>query len=137
MPLHVSSTMCSTSGVKIVLYSIWYRHTCRWPSGAQVESGIIIQFNRRLATCRPNSTNAYYKASTKTQIQHKNSTNAQNKTLNKQNINNIVRKSNDDNNNNKLVATSYEGKVIILRNQQVQTDRTIPNNQTDIIIRDN
>jgi len=23
--------------VKIVLYSIWYRHTCRWPSGAQVE----------------------------------------------------------------------------------------------------
>jgi len=22
--------------VKIVLYSIWYRHTCRWPSGAQV-----------------------------------------------------------------------------------------------------
>ena len=20
--------------VKIVLYSIWYRHTCRWPSGA-------------------------------------------------------------------------------------------------------
>jgi len=25
--------------VKIVLYSIWYYHTCRWPSGAQVESG--------------------------------------------------------------------------------------------------
>jgi len=23
--------------VKIVLYSIWYRQTCRWPSGAQVE----------------------------------------------------------------------------------------------------
>ena len=23
--------------VKIVLYSFWYRHTCRWPSGAQVE----------------------------------------------------------------------------------------------------
>ena len=22
--------------VKIVLYSIWYHHTCRWPSGAQV-----------------------------------------------------------------------------------------------------
>ena len=21
--------------VKIVLYSTWYRHTCRWPSGAQ------------------------------------------------------------------------------------------------------
>ena len=26
--------------VKIVLYSIWYHHTCRWPSGAQVESGL-------------------------------------------------------------------------------------------------
>jgi len=24
--------------VKIVLYSIRYNHTCRWPSGAQVES---------------------------------------------------------------------------------------------------
>ena len=24
--------------VKIVLYSIWYHHTCRWPSGAQVLS---------------------------------------------------------------------------------------------------
>ena len=23
--------------VKIILYSIWYYHTCRWPSGAQVE----------------------------------------------------------------------------------------------------
>jgi len=21
--------------VKIVLYNIWYHHTCRWPSGAQ------------------------------------------------------------------------------------------------------
>jgi len=21
--------------VKIVLYSIWYHHTCRWPSGVQ------------------------------------------------------------------------------------------------------
>ena len=25
---------------KIVLYSIWYHHTCRWPSGAQVERGL-------------------------------------------------------------------------------------------------
>jgi len=25
--------------VKIVLHSIWYHHTCRWPFGAQVESG--------------------------------------------------------------------------------------------------
>ena len=26
--------------VKIVLYSIWHHHTCRWPSGAQVERGL-------------------------------------------------------------------------------------------------
>ena len=25
---------------KIVLYSIWYHHTCRWPFGAQVERGL-------------------------------------------------------------------------------------------------
>jgi len=30
--------------VKIVLYSIWYHHTCRWPSGAQ--------FAHRMATYR-------------------------------------------------------------------------------------
>ena len=27
--------------VKIVLYSIRYHHTCRWPSGAQVERGPV------------------------------------------------------------------------------------------------
>ena len=27
-----------TLSLKIVLYSIWYHHTCRWPSGAHVES---------------------------------------------------------------------------------------------------
>jgi len=26
--------------VTIVLYSIWYRYTCRWPSGAHVERGL-------------------------------------------------------------------------------------------------
>jgi len=26
--------------VKIVVYSIWYHHTCRWPSRAQVERGM-------------------------------------------------------------------------------------------------
>ena len=35
------------------------------------------------------------------------------------------------------VVTNQGGKVTILRNQQVQTDRTIPNNKPDIIIRDN
>ena len=37
----------------------------------------------------------------------------------------------------KLVETSQRGKVTILWNQQVQTDRTIPNNKPDIIIGDN
>jgi hypothetical protein len=37
----------------------------------------------------------------------------------------------------KSVATTQGGKVTILWNQQVQTDRTIPNNKPDIIIRDN
>ena len=27
--------------VKIVLYSIWYHHTCRWQSGAQVHGMAI------------------------------------------------------------------------------------------------
>ena len=55
---------------------------------------------------------------------------------------------NNNNNNNKIkkhwyehepysVETSQGGKVTILWNQQVQTDRTIPNNKPDIIIRDN
>jgi len=35
------------------------------------------------------------------------------------------------------VETSQGGKVTIVWNQQVQTDRTIPNNKPDIIIRDN
>ena len=35
-----------------------------------------------------------------------------------------------------LVETSHEGKVNILWNQTVQTDRTIPNNEPDIIIGD-
>ena len=35
------------------------------------------------------------------------------------------------------VVTNQGGKVTILWNQQVQTDRTIPNNKPDIIMRDN
>jgi hypothetical protein len=37
----------------------------------------------------------------------------------------------------KSVETSQGGNVTILWNQQAQTDRTIPNNKPDIIIRDN
>ena len=44
---------------------------------------------------------------------------------------------NNNNNNNKSVGKSKVGKVTILWNQQIQTDRTIPNNKPDIIIRYN
>jgi len=37
----------------------------------------------------------------------------------------------------KSAETSQGGRVTILWNQQVKTDRTIPNNKPDIIIRDN
>ena len=37
----------------------------------------------------------------------------------------------------KSVETGQRGKVTILWNQQIQTDRTNPNNKPDIIIRDN
>jgi hypothetical protein len=37
----------------------------------------------------------------------------------------------------KSVETGRGGNVTILLNQQVQTDRTFPNNKPDIIIRDN
>jgi hypothetical protein len=36
----------------------------------------------------------------------------------------------------KVVETNEEGKVTILWNKQMQTDRTIPNNEPDIIMRD-
>ena len=39
MPLHVSSTCAHHQEVKIALHSLWYHHTYRWPSRAQVESG--------------------------------------------------------------------------------------------------
>jgi len=34
--------------VKIVLYSIWYRHTCRWPSRAR---GVHVSSTAVLETC--------------------------------------------------------------------------------------
>jgi hypothetical protein len=37
----------------------------------------------------------------------------------------------------KSIETNHDGKVTVLWNQQVQTDRTIPNNKPDIIIGDN
>jgi len=37
MPLHVSSTCTHHQEVKIALHSLWYHHTYRWQSRAQVE----------------------------------------------------------------------------------------------------
>jgi hypothetical protein len=45
MPLHVSSTRAHRQEVKIVLYSLWYHHTYRWPSRAQVERGQYIEMH--------------------------------------------------------------------------------------------
>ena len=40
MPLHVSCTRAHCQEAKIVLYNLWYHHTYRWPSRAQVERGV-------------------------------------------------------------------------------------------------
>ena len=57
MPLHVSSTCAHCQEVKIVLYSLWYHHTYRWPSDAQVERGLdgmhSNQSSLNLCTGRP------------------------------------------------------------------------------------
>ena len=49
MPLHVSSKCVHRQEVKIVLYSLWYHHTYRWPSRAQVER-VLAQPVQRTAT---------------------------------------------------------------------------------------
>ena len=39
--LYIFRALCAHHQyVKIVLYSICYHYTCRWPSGAQVERGL-------------------------------------------------------------------------------------------------
>ena len=49
--LYMFRALCAhNQEVKIVLYSIWYHHTCRWPSRAQVESGVRSQPVQRTAT---------------------------------------------------------------------------------------
>jgi len=53
MPLHVSSTCAHHQEVKIALYSLWYHHTYRWPSRAQVERG------DEMATYRCDDTRGY------------------------------------------------------------------------------
>ena len=49
-PLHVLSTCGHRQEVKIVLYSLWYHHTYRWPSRAQVERGLSHQFHKWRST---------------------------------------------------------------------------------------
>ena len=50
--LYIFRTLCAHhQGVKFVLYSICYHQTCRWTSGAQVESGLHSSLN--LCTGRP------------------------------------------------------------------------------------
>ena len=47
--------MCSRQEGKIVLYSLWYHHTYRWPSSAQVET-VLSQPVHRTATYRCDDT---------------------------------------------------------------------------------
>jgi len=55
MPLHVSSICAHHQGVKIALHSLWYHHTYRWPSRAQVET-VLCQSVHRTATYRCDDT---------------------------------------------------------------------------------
>ena len=47
MPLHVSSACVHRQEDKIVLYSLWYHHTYRWPSNAQGTPITLLQFANR------------------------------------------------------------------------------------------
>ena len=47
--------MCSSSGGQIVLYSLWYHHTYRWPSRAQIER-VLSQSVLGIATYRCDDT---------------------------------------------------------------------------------
>jgi len=54
MPLRVSSICAHHQEVKVALYNLWYHHTYKWPSGAQVE-GVErgLQSSLNLCTRRP------------------------------------------------------------------------------------
>jgi len=51
MPLHVSSTCAHHQEVKIALHRLWYRHTYRWPSGAQFVGGLQSSLNLCTRRC--------------------------------------------------------------------------------------
>jgi len=50
MPLLVSNT-CAHQEVKIALHNLWYHHTYRWPSVAQVEGGLQSSLNLCTRRC--------------------------------------------------------------------------------------
>ena len=58
MLLHVSSTYAHHQEVKIVLHSLWYHHTYRWPSRAR--DGVVSGLHDSLAAlaCSPDTTPA-------------------------------------------------------------------------------
>jgi len=62
MSLHVSSTCTHHQEIKIALYSIWYHHTYRWPSCAQVE-WVLSQPGHETATYRCDDTQVKVKCS--------------------------------------------------------------------------
>jgi len=43
MPVHVSSTCAHHQEVKIVLHSLWYHHTYRWPSRARDRGSTVVK----------------------------------------------------------------------------------------------
>ena len=50
--LYMFRALCAHQDeVKIALHSLWYHHTYRWPSGAQVERGLTSSLN--LCTRQP------------------------------------------------------------------------------------
>jgi hypothetical protein len=52
--LYMFRTLCSHHlEIKIILYSIWYHHTYRWPSGAQVERRLKAQDSRLRVFSQP------------------------------------------------------------------------------------
>jgi len=55
MPLHDSSTRAHHQEVNIALHSLWYHHTYRWPSHAQIER-VLSQPVHRTATYRCDDT---------------------------------------------------------------------------------
>ena len=58
MSLHVSSTCAHHQEVRIALHSLWYYHTYRWPSRAQVEI-VLSQPVHQTATYRYDDTRGY------------------------------------------------------------------------------